>query len=206
MPLAVSDIIQVTAFGLKDLQNVLNTWHFRCITAPSTGTEAANLFALIDHIFDDPGGTYFDAYLALMPDDYTLQSVRAQRVTPNRTAYAERLVVTAGTGVGVAIDTSNMTWVVIKQSALAGRRGKGTQHLLLQSHEWMTNGLLNNNGAAARQTYADLLDNQQSPVPGGVYQPVIYHPNFSPNFSDITHATIKQEIRTMRRRTVGRGI
>lgn len=206
MPLAVSDIIQITAFGLKDLQNVLNTWHFRCITAPSTGTEAANLFDLADHLFDDPGGVYFDEFLACMPDDYTLQSVRAQRVAPTRTAYAEALVVTAGTNVQIPIDSANLTWVLIKQSAMPGRRGKGTQHLLLPSHEWMTNGLLNANGGAVRTAYANLLSAVQSPPFGGVYQPVIYHPNFSPNFSDITHVTIKQEIRTMRRRTVGRGI
>jgi len=41
---------------------------------------------------------------------------------------------------------------------------------------------------------------------GGTYDPVIYHPGFSPNYSRITHCTIMPQVRTMSRRTVGRGI
>jgi hypothetical protein len=206
MPLSVNDIVQVTIGGLKDQQTVMNTVHFQCTTAASTGTPAENMASLLDHLWDNATGIWFDPWLALMPDDYTLQTVRAQRVAPTRSAYIEQLVVAAGTAVNVAAETANLTWVLVKQSELAGRRGKGTMHILLASPEHYTNGLLNVNGATPRLTWASLIDDQVTVTAGGVYVPVIFHPNFSPNFSRITHATIKQEVRTMRRRTVGRGI
>jgi len=206
MPLAVSDVVQVTIGGLQDQQTILNILHFQVTTAPSTGTPAENMNALLTHLWDDPAGIYFAPWLAIMPDSYTLQTVRAQRVAPTRSAYVEQLVVTAGTAANIAAETPNLTWGLVKQSELAGRRGKGTMHILMASHEHYTNGFLNNNGAAERSAWANLIDDQVTVAAGGVYIPVIYHPGFSPNFSRITHATIKQEVRTMRRRTVGRGI
>lgn len=206
MPLAVNDVIQMTVLGLKDVQACWNVFHFQVGTAPSTGTPAENIAALITHLWDNATGVWFDKWLACLPDDYTLRSVRGQRVAPTRLAYVETLIVAAGTCVNLPTELSNVTWVFTKQSELAGRRGVGDTHMLFPSPEWATNGELNATGQTERTALMNLIDDQVTVAAGGVYLPIIYHPNFSPNFTRITHTTQKQQIRTMRRRTVGRGI
>jgi len=206
MPLAVSDIVRVTVGGEKDGQSILNIFDFQVTTAPSTGTPGENIEALLQHLWNSTTGTWHDTWLACLPDDYLLRLVRGQRIAPTRSAYVENLIVSPGTIAADQMQTANLTWVFIKQTELAGRRGRGTTHMLLPATTWMLNGNLDTNGAAERDLLVNLVDDQVTVAAGGVYVPVIFHPNFSPNFSRITHATEKTEIRTMRRRTVGRGI
>jgi len=206
MPLAVNDIIQMTVGGLKDEQNILNIFYFRCTTAASTGTPAENLLSLSEHLWDDAVGIWYNAWLNCMPDDYTLQFTRFQVVAPTRGAYSEQLQVYAGTIDVSPIETANLSWVFLKQSELAGRRGVGPTHMLLPSMLWAANGKLTSEGEAARAALRGVIPNVVTVAAGGVYEPVIYHPGFSPNWTRISHVTQKQEIRTMSRRTVGRGI
>jgi len=206
MPLAANDIIQMTVGGLKDVQNVLNIFYFRCTTPASTGTAAENLSTLIDHLWDDAVGTWYSVWLNLMPNDYTLQFIRMQVVAPTRQAYVEELQVFDGFIDVDPIQTANLSWVFLKQSALAGRRGVGPTHMLVPSMQWAQNGNLTAVNQAERTALMTLVPQVVTVAAGGVYEPVIYHPGFSPNFTRITHCTQKNEIRTMSRRTVGRGI
>jgi len=206
MPLAVSDIVRITVGGEKDGQSILNIFDFQVTTAPSTGSPAENIEALLLHLWDNTAGIWHAAWMEVMPDDYLLRFVRGQRIAPTRSAYVEKLIVATGAINSDQMQTANLAWVFVKQTELAGRRGRGNTHMLLPASTWMLNGFLDTNGAAERASLVSLIDDQVTVAAGGVYVPVIFHPNFSPNFSRITHATIKQEIRTMRRRTVGRGI
>jgi len=206
MPLAVNDIVQTTVIGRKDGQNILNVFHYRCSTAPSTGTPAENLSSLIVFLWEVDTGYLEPAWLECLPNDYTLNAVRAQVVAPVRGAYVERLIVDDGDIDTNVLNTPNLTWVFVKQAELAGRRGRGTTHMVVPTTDWISNGELAASGGASRDALVALMDDQITVPAGGVFEPVIYHPGFSPSFSRITHCTIKQEIRTMSRRTVGRGI
>jgi len=206
MPLAVNDIVQMTVFGEKDGQTILNVFHFRCTIAPSTGTPADNLTNFINELWEIDVGAWEIAWTAVHPVDYNLRGVRAQKVNAPRGAYVEQLLIDNGEIAVNPTQTANLTWVFVKQSEFAGRRGKGTTHMLLPSYDWMENGSLTIEGGTARLDLTGLVPNTVVLTSGGTYEPVIYHPNFSPNFHRITHCTTKQEIRTMRRRTVGRGI
>jgi hypothetical protein len=206
MPLAVNDIIQITSIGFKEAQTVLWVLHYKVITAPSTGTPANNLDALLHHMFDSPGGTLIDVWEPCNTDDTEIRRARAQVVAPSRAAYVEINVGIFGV-IGVnPTDTANLSWVFVKQSEFAGRRGRGTAHMVLPTFDWVTNGELNATGQGARSNLMDVVDDNQVPALGGVYQPIIYHPGFSPNSHNITHCTQKPEVRTMRRRTVRYGI
>jgi len=206
MPLAINDIIQVTVEGRKDGQTLLNVFHYRCTVAPSTGTPADNIGAFLTQDWAVDAGRLEILWTPVMPDDYNLRLVRGQRVAPTRSAYVEQLLIDNGDIAAFQMDTANLAWVFVKQTELAGRRGRGTTHMLLPASDWILNGELSTEGATARQDLIEAIDDTVVVVSGGTYEPVIYHPAFSPNFSRITHCTIKQEIRTMRRRTVGRGI
>jgi len=206
MPIAVNAIIQVTALQQRDNQQILNVFHYRCTTAPSTGTEAANTLALIDHLWQVPAGTLGPLWQAVNADDTFLNRVRGQQIAPTRLAYVESLIVTSGNIAVNPVETANLSWVFVKQSEFAGRRGKGTTHMLLPTTDWMSGGNLFPTGQADRDAFMGAIDDQVTVAAGGVYEPVIFHPNFSPNFHRITHCTQKPEIRTMSRRTVGRGI
>lgn len=206
MPIAVDSLIQTTVLGLKDQQNVLNVFWYRCTSAPSTGTVAENLEALILKLWEVDLGTMEPLWTAVMPDDYTLNAIRAQVIKPVRTAYVEKLIVDLGDLVADQIQTANLSWVFVKQSDAAGRRGKGTTHMLLPVSTWMSNGSLTGVGSADREALIAAIPQIVTVAAGGTYEPIIYHPDFSPAFSRITHCTIKSEIRTMSRRTVGRGI
>lgn len=206
MPLAVNDVLEMTVGGIKDGNTILNIFHFQCTVAPSTGSPAENVNAFITHLWDDPGGLWFDEWLAVMPTDWTFRFVRCQRVAPTRLAYVEVAQAVAGLAASPAIPTANLAWVFVKQSELAGRRGVGPVHMLLPSADWMTDGELNLTEQDSRTDLMNLMPNTIVVTAGGTYAPIIYHPGFSPNFTRITHVTQKQQIRTMRRRTVGRGI
>lgn len=202
MPLAVNDIVQVTLYGEKAGSRVLNVFHYQCTTAPSTGTPAENIQALLDHLWEIDTGVLQPLFTAVLPDNYVMRAVRGQRIAPTRTAYVEKLMIDTGDIDAEQLGTANLAWVIVKQSDTPGRRGKGTTHMLLPATSWMFQGELTNTGGADRQTLVNALDDQVTVAAGGVYVPVIYHPNFSPNFSRITHSTIMSEIRVMRRRTL----
>jgi len=206
MGLAVGAIIQVTALQQKHNQQIMNVFHYRCTTAPSTGSEAENTRALILHLWDVPGGVLGPLWQAVNDDDTFLNRVRGQQVAPTRLAYVEELIVTSGNIAANKLETQNLSWVFVKQSEFAGRRGKGTTHMLLPTTDWMSDGTLFATGQADRDAFMEEVDDVQTVAAGGVYEPVIYHPDFSPSFHKITHCTQKPEIRTMSRRTVGRGI
>jgi len=206
MPLSVNDIIQVTVVGEKDGQAILNVFHYQCTTAPSTGSPAENIDALLAHLWAVDTGVIEVLWTAVMPQDYALLSVRGQKVNTPRGAYVEQLLIDNGDLDTDILDSANLTWVFIKQSETPGRRGRGPTHMLVPQTTWLNNGRLSSEGATARSQLVAEIDDVQTVAAGGVYAPVIYHPDFSPNFTRITHCTIKPEIRTMRRRTVGRGI
>lgn len=206
MPVAANDIIQLTVEGRKDAQAILNMFCYRVAAAPSSGTVADNIDALIAELWDDPGGTWIAPWLNMMPLDYTLRAVRGQRLAPTRSAYVEELIQTVGLIEGNLLETANLSWVFIKQSETAGRWAQSPTHMLMPSQDWFTNGELNAFGAAARATFLALVPQIVAPGDGGSYEPVIFNPGRIPNFVKITHVTTKQEVRVMRRRTVGLGI
>jgi len=206
MPLAVNDIVQVTVEGRKDGQVLMNVFYYRVTAAPSTGTVADNITGFLNHLWAVDAGVLETLWTLVMPDDYTLQLARGQKIAPTREAYVEVLLVDGGDIDVNPIETANLAWVFVKQTEFAGRRGRGTTHMLLPTMDWVTNGELNNEGASQRVGIATEIANTQVPASGGTFEPVIYHPGFSPVAHRITHCTIKQEIRVMRRRTVRFGI
>lgn len=206
MPLAVNDIVQVIPLQEKDNQVVLNVFYYRCRVAPSSGTVAENILSLLQHLWLVPTGLLWDKYADVMADSWTFRGARGQKIAPTREAYVEMPDIGGGTVDPAGLNVSNLAWVIVKQSELAGRRGKGTLHLNLSSSDWIDSGRLAAAGNAVRVALRDFLDDAVTPAGGGEYDPVIYHPGFSPNYSRITHCTIKDTIRVMRRRTVGQGI
>lgn len=206
MPVAANDIIQLTVEGRKDGQAILNMFCYRVAAAPSSGTVSDNITALIAELWDDPLGTWTGPWLNIMPSDYTLRAIRGQRLAPTRSAYVEVLVQTTGLIEGNLMETANLSWVFIKQSETAGRWAQSPTHMLMPSQDWFNNGELNNFGAAVRATFLALVPQIVAPGDGGSYEPVIFNPGRQPNFVKITHVTSKQEVRVMRRRTVGLGI
>jgi len=206
MPLAVNDIVQMTVEGRKDGQAILNVFYYRVTVAPSTGSVSDNITGLINHLWGVDTGVLEVLWTLVMPTDYTLQLARGQKISPTREAYVEVLLIDNGDIAVNPLDTANLAWVFVKQTEFAGRRGRGTTHMLLPTMDWVTNGELNAEGQAQRLALAAEVSNTQVPVSGGTFEPVLYHPGFSPNFHRITHGTVKQEVRVMRRRTVRVGI
>lgn len=206
MPVAANDIIQLTVEGRKDAQAILNVFTYRVAAAPSSGTVSDNITALIAELWDDPLGTWTTPWLNIMPSDYTLRAIRGQRLAPTRGAYVEVLKQTVGNIAENPIETANLSWVFIKQSETAGRWAQSPTHMLMPSMNWFTNGELNNTAGPERAVFLALVPAIVAPGDGGSYEPVIYNPGRVPNFVRITHVTEKQEVRVMRRRTVGLGI
>lgn len=206
MPLAVGSIIQVTVLQTKFAQKIMNVFHYRTTAAPSTGSEAENVRALINHLWLPPGGILAPSWQAINADNTFLDRVRGQQVAPTRLAYVEELIVSSGNIDANQLETQNLSWVFVKQSEFAGRRGRGTTHMLIAANDDLEDGLLSATRQAERTTFMELIDDTVTVGAGGTYEPVIYHPDFSPAFHRITHCTQKPEVRVMTRRTVGRGI
>lgn len=206
MPVAVNAIIQVSVLQSKNQQQIVNVYHYRCSTAPSTGSEAENIAALIDFLWQLPGGTLATLWQPINSTDTLLNRVRGQQIHPTRLAYVEHLITSSG-DIGIGInEAQNLSWVFVKQTEFPGRRGRGTTHMLVPSSDWMLDGNLSENGQADRDAFMGQVDDIVTVPAGGVFEPVIFHPGFSPASHRITHTTQKPELRTMSRRTVGRGI
>ena len=203
---AVNDIVEVTLNQRKAGQELMNVFHYKCTVTPSTGTLRGNLFSLGQFLWAVDVGLLSQLLTPCMPDDWTMQSYRAQVISPARTAYVEELLIDSGDIAANQLETANLAWVIVKQTDLAGRRGRGDTHFLLPASNWMDNGELAAEGGGARTDLRDALSTHIVVPSGGEYDPVIYHPGFSPSSSVITHCTIKNQVRVMRRRTVGLGI
>jgi hypothetical protein len=204
---AVNDVIEMSQRGLFNGQVILNVWHVFVESGVSGASDIADNYSLAQYYASLVAPTEpIGRYLTLLPADYILQRIRAQKIYPTRSTYAEQDVSLVGTAVGVA-DHSATCAVFTKQGLTGTRRAIGSMHIgpmpALAAHNGILDGgyetQLNNYASTWRTSFV-------VPANSTRYRPCIYNPGVVPPFQSINNTIVQTTARTMRRRVVGRGI
>jgi len=129
----------------------------------------------------------------------------AQRVYPNRTIAMAHTASWSGVAPGDSAP-ANVSAVITKRTTVAGRMGTGSVHLCAVPISWIVESQIVNMAPfvafAASLLPMHTVSSVQLNLDPGLFNPT-HPPSF---FGKLFDAVANPEARTMRRRTVGRGI
>lgn len=206
MPYSIQpgDIIEVRLNMRLYGQRMLNVLHWRNGEDEVPDAQTA-LQDTLDDMFDNPGGSVLDAYVAGLSADLTLLYADAQVIYPLRRAYERKVLDVQCSGDTPALPP-NVSASITKRSTFAGAGSEGRiaiPGMMPQNQaggEWTLDGIGVLNDIAA-QWIAPLTLGTFT----GAARPIIYHrtnPNISVTWETLT---IQPTTRVQRRRTVGLG-
>lgn len=195
-------LIQVSLRGTCFGQRIIFTHWYRANGAGPGASYTADLNLILDRLV--PGGidTFIPAYLACLPQQYTLTHIRAQAIRPVRSVIVERTIV-GGDGTNVnAATTANDAATITFRTDLGGRNQVSVKHIGPTPDAAALNGLVTNAYAALLTSLAQDLDDSFAPVGwvGGLV-PIVPHV-LNNGYNDITSWVVGDTARVMRRRTV----
>jgi len=206
--LAANDLFQVNMVGSIYNQLIMLTHYYTVLDTPAGVTEAQAMTELLDEIRSGGGADEWEtAYRALLPIDYVLQRITAQKIAPirYRGAFVTRNIAGShAAGTEAPNQSAALTFVTL----LSGRSQQATKKIgpIPQGPTVQANGSLT-------PEYVTLLGNLGSKMildltgagPGATYSPVIAHRSPVGSYTLITDAIPQTTIRAVTRRTVGRG-
>jgi len=200
---AVGDVLLVsvraTAFG----QRVINTFHYGI--AGMTGAPTLQAVAdALDTKLNEVNG-FMAKMKACCPPQWGTDFIWVQRVAPVRAVAFKYQHLILGSFASSAT-SANQASVIERRGDLANRKNVGCIHLVYPNLDQdASSGFVSTDLAAALVAFAPFLVNTVS-LPGvATLQPVLFN---GPTFADVTPITqsfVQTTIRTMSRRTVGRG-
>jgi hypothetical protein len=202
--MAVGDVVAVSFRGTLFNQRILNIFHYS-VGVSGTGTVVEQLQAFANGFIADSFAVPFQAaFLACLAPSYTLDVVRAQRVYPTRSIYAEGTADAPGT---FATDTevSNIAASILKRTETPGRMGIGRVQLAGIPTAAYENGAVTNAYLTGElSTFAaDMILSLTEPARGVTFVPCLFNPTAPVNkFSVLAAATPQSSLRTMHRRTL----
>jgi len=204
MPLALNDVLQVSLRGTLFGQRILNILHYS-VNVTALGITQLQLDDIAVGLSASTGSVdVVGLMLATVTADYTMDSVRVQRVAPTRTIYSEALPGLPGTLAGTA-NTANIACSLTKRGANAGRMGQGRFQLAgLPAAAWIGGSLDVATYAGGLSAFRDaLMTSFNPPNFAMVLAPCIYNPSAgTPHFQPISSILVKESARTMHRRTL----
>lgn len=206
MALQVGDILQISIRGELFNQRMLTVLHYRITVGTFSGTVWGDVNSWAAWFAGQIGaGEMLTSYLAVCGNAYTLESVRAQLVSPTRSAYASQVVNLTGTAANDCRQ-SNISASITKRGNGGGRWATGRVQMPAVPSDDCVDGLLS---VAYQTNIGDLLTNLQNPqVNAPISQtavPVIFNPGRAPNWTEILEHVLQTQVRTMHRRTVQLG-
>jgi len=204
----VGDVWQVSFRGEYNAQRIILTHTYRVAALTGIIPDALAAQTILDAVRGGVGGNDLieSKYLACLPAQYELLSIRAQNVKPNRRVYHEVVRNQPGTHAEVG-ETGNVAAVITLRTAFAGRSQVSNRHIgpipstgtvqVLGALTGAYKTLLGTLATALLQSWANL-------VPDITFEPVILHPiDLVPPVTDkVTTAIIGEQVRVMRRRTL----
>jgi len=209
MAVPAGAIALVTFKGSYANQRILLTLPYRCATAPAPEKGTTEVSAALAAAAVAAGaGKIRTNYLAMLPTTYTLQEVRAQLIWPTRFRYAVELP--NATGSIIATGPGNIAATMTNWSVKAGRDQISTKHIGPLPPSLQSSGSLTNDGIASMLALqaSILADINLTPAANGLWRPTIYHKNLKVGgliSDDLVSGIVFDQVRVMRRRTVGLG-
>lgn len=212
MAVELGDVMFLSWRGRYAGQRIVLTHTLQNVIRPSnTRTPAQVMGSILQKV--NPaimGSVITNAYLAALPEQYTLEEIRAQLVFPTR--YRWQSLNTAGFS-GTNPNSANsgqLAGVLTFWTALSGRSQVANKHIGPLPDALSGNGVLTAGALATlltlRATLAEPID--MITTLDGVWQPGIWHSRAKdgqPTFDQWISSTTQTTTRVMRRRTVGVG-
>ncbi len=208
-----SDILELKVNGSLFGQKMINVFHYRLVNLPTDPDYFNTLTAFLSGMST---ASFKSTFLACCPSDYTLVNMTAQRVSPERDVYEIQYFLVPGTG-AAANPAQDANAVITKQTDHVGQHvagvitnkgGTGSVHMPGIPSTAGAAGLITAGYSTTLDVFGAAMIAPYSPISGGDWQPCIWHRKDTPQPSshDLRTFTTQQEIRIMRRRTVGQGI
>jgi len=192
---------------------MISVFHYRVVTTETDPDYFLNMDGFLAQI---DTSTFKTSFLAACPNEYTLDNIFGQKVSPTRQVFRYVAAGDPGTG-GAGNPAQNANAVITKQTdrvsnhtkgVITNRGGVGELHIPGIPTAMAAGGLITAPYSIILDFLAgDMLDNVTT-VGGFEAVPCLWHRKYQPQPSsdDLIGATPKTEVRVMRRRTVGRGI
>lgn len=201
-------ILLLTFKGTCYGQRIMNTFGYQVFSVTGAVQPAD---AFYQAFFADADYADFqDDYLACLPSDYTLDEAWLQYLFPFRIRKAVLEVNLPGDILAPALVQSQAS--ISRHAIEASRRSNGGVRLLMpEGALYSANGLISAGHKVTLDTFAQEMDNEINiTVNGTAYllKPVIIHPGNTPGVfsaTEVVATNTQDQLRTMRRRVVGRG-
>lgn len=205
MPINAGEIIEVVYEGTLLGQKILNTLHYK-VTVPSGTPSVLTALGFFGATFTGGSVSPTLAFLNCLPQNYTLDRIRFQKITAPRSIASYKNIGLPGTR-PVNVESSNQAIVISKRAEVAGRHNIGSLHLAGVAQQDMDMGKVGFSLLAQMSILASKMANLV-PATGDPLEavPVILN-RLNPALSELLYQPYPQTtVRTMRRRTVGLGI
>lgn len=207
MPVAPGDVAQVTFVGRHHGQTTMNTFHYR-----TNDTNSADSSVIQTNLANQlragvGGGDVLEtAFLNCCAQDYTLQQIWVQIVRSVRYA-ASKIARSVPGNVLVDSNATNISGVITRRAALAGRAFVGSIHMPAVPDTYYSNGDISGTYLAALSAMATA--SLQVVTDTGLsisWLPCLLHRTAPLTSTFLSTAFVQTNLRVMRRRTVGLGI
>lgn len=206
--MVAEDIVMMQWWGRIFEQRVLLT---RTFVVKGTVNPGDTTVQSLQHILDFTkatglGTSLTDQIMNNLPSNYAMDFLRAQVVAPTRSVLVDQPQTTVTGGWGTATETTNLQGAITFRTDFGGRNQVSTIKVGPLPTDAAADGLLE---ASYKAELADtaLRLTEVIPIVAGGFElyPVIWHrPGATYNY--IRTAVTQDQVRTMRRRTVGLGI
>ena len=203
-PAAPGQIYLVSAVGTWHGQTIINTMHLRTASITVPGT--------VENIYDDihatlaAGTALLPIFLTLCPPEYSLDALWVQLIQPTR--VVKKLYNVGLPGINLnSSTTANLQATVVRRGILANRKQQGAIRIPYPTlHPGDGNGNVSNAYRVVMEALGDKLIGTLSGT-NAEYEHVLFNKANSPSTQVLCESReAKLTVRTMRRRTVGRGI
>lgn len=205
MPVFVGDMCQVSFRGQCFGQRIILVSTYRCRTAPDASQTLQSVLADILTSVQVGGNRDIQTpYLACLPAEYTLDSVRAQWIAPTRSAYRDNVVGAPGTHESAATVANDSAALTLRTDN-SGRDQVATHHIGPAPDAVSANGLIVLGYRLLVQTLGVAMIADIPPaLSTGVFEPVIRHRSDG-SYDNLSGIRVGLQSRVQRRRTVGIG-
>jgi len=207
MGLVSGDVVQLSWRGLAMNQQILTVRNFilRGGDANPANTVYEDLGNVLLTIEPGGAGDMTTAYLDVMPSNYQLYEIRAQRIYPTRSAYLDNPLVAATGTEGTAAIVPNDASVITFRTADSGRNQVSNVHMGPLPSDAAAAGVLTGPYIAKLTTLAGKWDTPLAIVGWtGTLKPTIFHKATATD-NEIIDFTVWPQSRVMVRRTLNRG-
>jgi hypothetical protein len=205
--ISTGDVIELTCIGSYLSQTILNVFHYK-YSGPliGTGDYAGELGFLIQNFHDLVWDFGAGSWRSNVSQNFTLKSIRAQKVQPTREYYQQTNYADIGQQVGTDMP-ANVALGISFFTDRAFRGASGSKRFAGLISDQLNGGLVK---PATQVLWTPAANAMTLVISGGalthLYAPTIWSRKRAADRSNILSFVVRDTARTQHRRTVGLGI